>query len=422
MNEFPQIFRIRQKFERPRVADVAREVRAQLERLGLSSRVRSGDTVAITAGSRGITNIAVILRATVEYFRSLGAQPFIVPAMGSHGGGTAEGQIRLLASYGVTEADCGCAIRASMETVIIGQTDEGIPIHFDRLAHAANHVLVVNRIKPHTDFSGDLQSGLMKMMLIGLGKHEGAKIYHRAVLDSSFDTLARCIGPRIVAVCPILGGLGIIENAYDETAQIIAVKPNEFIERDAELLILAKNSMAGLPFKQIDLLIIDEMGKNISGTGIDTNIVGRKFDAHKAQPDEWPKVRRIYVRGLTPQTYGNAAGIGMAEFCHRRVIEQMNVEATRINCLTSGRINMGMLPFDYSSDRAALTAALPTIGLTEPQNAKVLWIRNTLDLEELECSEAYLDETKTRRDLEILTDLRELSFEASGDLRLTNER
>lgn len=413
---FPPIFRIRQKFARPRVENVPAEVAAQLARLSLEKVVRPGQTVAISAGSRGIANFTAILRASVDYFKSLGARPFIVPAMGSHGGATAEGQLRVLASFDVTEANMGCPILASMDTVVVAQADEGFPVYFDRHAHAADHVLVVNRVKPHTDFAGDLESGLTKMLLIGLGKHDGAKIYHRAIHDYSFAQIARSVGERVLSACHIVAGLGIIENAYDETARILAIGPQEFMVREAELLVQAKQWMARLPFDRVDFLIIDEIGKNISGTGLDTNVVGRKFNTHKAMPDEWPKVRRIYVRSLTKESYGNATGIGCAEFCHHNVVEQMDVHATRINCLTSGRISVGMMPFDFPNDRAALEAGLPTVGLAEPPAARLMWIKNTLDLEVVDCGAAYLEEARQRDDLEILGDVRELTFDQSGDL------
>jgi hypothetical protein len=383
--------------------------------LQLPKVVLPGQSVAISAGSRGIAKIAEITRASADYFRSIGAKPFIVPSMGSHGGATPEGQLRVLASYGITAESMGCPIRASMETVVVAQAAEGFPVYFDRFAFEADHVLVINRVKPHTDFAGDLESGLMKMLLIGLGKHDGAKIYHRAIHDYSFAQIVRSVGRLVLDKCHIVAGLGIVENAFDETARILAVGPHEFMDREAELLVQAKQWMARLPFDHVDFLVIDEIGKNISGTGMDTNVVGRKFDAHKAREDEWPKVRRIYVRGLTKETYGNATGIGCAEFCHRRVMEQIDIAATRINCLTSGRISVGMMPFEFASDRAALEAALPTIGLVEPRDAKLLWINNTLDLEHLECGVAYLKEAEERDDLEILTEPRELEFDASGD-------
>nr|MCU0982169.1 lactate racemase domain-containing protein [Pirellulaceae bacterium] len=214
MSAYPQVFRLRQHFERPRVDDVPGTVESQLASLSLAQRVRPGQTVAITAGSRGIANLAVILRAVVDHFRRLGAEPFLVPAMGSHGGGTADGQRELLDGYGVNEAFCGCPVRSSMETVVVCQAAEGFPVHFDRLASQADHVVVCGRVKPHTDFSGQIESGLMKMMLIGLGKHNGARIYHRAIKDYSFDQIVHSVAREVLARCPILAGLAIVENGY----------------------------------------------------------------------------------------------------------------------------------------------------------------------------------------------------------------
>ncbi len=416
MSAFPPIFRVRQTFERPRVADIPGQVRQELEKLRLEQSIKPGQSVAITVGSRGVANIHIIAKAMVDAIKRLGAAPFIVPAMGSHGGGTAEGQRTVLASYGVTEEFCGCPIRASMETVVVCQTAEGFDVHFDRQAFGADHVLVCNRIKPHTDFVGDIESGLMKMMLIGLGKHEGAKVYHRAIQDYSFGQIVRSVGARVLESCRIVAGLGIVENGYDETAVIVGVGPREFEAREKELLVLAKKLLAGLPFDQAHLLIIDEMGKNISGTGMDTNVVGRKFLSHRAAPEEFPKVKRILIRGLTEATHGNASGIGLAEFCTRRAVEQTDIEMTRINCLTAGHIAAAMLPLDYPTDRAMLEAAIPTIGMVEPQDAKLLWIHNTLELSEVECSAAYWDDAAGRADLEILSDPRPLPFDAAGNL------
>ncbi len=317
MKSLPTIFRLRQKFAAPKVADVAAETRAQLEKLQLAARIKPGQSVAITAGSRGVANIKQITRAIVEHVKSLGGEPFIVPAMGSHGGGTAEGQREILASYGITEAFCGCPIRSSMETVIVCQTAEGFNVHFDRHAFGADHVLVCNRIKPHTGFVGEIESGLMKMMLIGLGKHEGAKVYHSAIQDYSFGQIVRSVAGRVLESCRIAGGIAIVENPYDETAAIVALAPQEFEPREKELLVMAKQLLPRLPFEKIDLLVIDEIGKNISGTGMDTNVVGRKFHAHHAAKNETPKVKQILIRGLTEETHGNASGIGLAEFCTR---------------------------------------------------------------------------------------------------------
>lgn len=416
MSSYPRIFRVRQHFTGPQVADVAAEVKAELSRLPLNQRIKPGQTVAVTAGSRGIANIAVIIRATVEHFKSLGAVPFIVPAMGSHGGGTAEGQVEILTGYGITPEYCGCPIRASMDTIVVCDTKEGFPVHFDKHASEADHVMVVGRVKPHTGFVGDIESGLMKMMLIGLGKHRGALVYHRAIQDYSFPQIVRSVAAEVIAKCKIVAGLGIVENEREETAKIKAVLPEELEEREKELLVLAKNWIPRLPFDRCHVLLVDQMGKNISGTGMDTNVIGRKYNDHKAMENEWPKVKVLVARSLTEETHGNATGIGMAEFCTSRLIKQIDERKTRINCLTGGHVAAGMHPFDYETDREILDIALPTIGLAEPPNAKVLWIHNTLDLVEVECSEAYLAEARTKPNLEILTEPRELPFDAKGNL------
>ncbi len=372
--------------------------------------------MAITAGSRGIANVAVILRAIAGHLQDLGARPFIVPAMGSHGGGTAQGQQAVIASYGVTEQAIGCPIRSSMETVVVCHTKEGFPVHFDREAFQADHVLVVNRIKPHTRFVGDIESGLMKMLLIGLGKCAGAALYHRAIQDYTFGQIIRSVAGEVLAKCRVLAGLAVVENAFDQTARIEAVLPHEFEEREKELLACARRWMARLPFDRVDVLLIDQIGKDVSGTGLDTNVVGRKFDDHKAVEGERPKVKIIVVRGLTPQTHGNAVGLGIAEFCKSRVLKEIDFEAMRLNAITAGHISAGMLPLDYETDREILDLALSTIGLTERSDARLLWIRNTLDLTEVECSLAFLDEAKRRRDIELLTEPRPLPLDAEGNL------
>jgi hypothetical protein len=390
--------------------------RDELARLPLAERVRPGDTVAITAGSRGIANLPLILRGAVDHFYSLGARPFVVPAMGSHGGATAAGQLEVLASLGVTEAKLGCPIQSSMETVVVCQTAEGFPVHFDRPAFNARHVVICNRIKPHTDFAGDIESGLMKMMLIGLGNHAGAKIYHRAIQDFNFDQIVRSVAKQVLSRCPILAGIAVVENGYDQTARIAAVRSEEILEREKELLVLAKQLLPRLPFRQIDLLLVDRIGKNISGTGLDTNVVGRKFNEHEALENEWPKVRRIAVRSLTEATNGNATGIGVAEFCTSRLVAQTDWRKTRLNCLTSGRVAVGMAPFDFPTDQSMITAALDTVGLVEPPQARLVWIQDTLHLGEVECSAAYLDEARQREDLEILTKPRALPYGPDGNL------
>jgi hypothetical protein len=303
-----------------------------------------------------------------------------------------------------------------METVIVCRTAEGFPVHFDRHAFEADHVVVVNRVKPHTRFVGDIESGLMKMLLIGLGKCAGATVYHRAIQDYSFAQIIRSVAGEVLAKCHILCGLGIVENAFEQTARIEAVRPEEFEVREKELLVLARQWMARLPFERVDLLLVDRIGKNISGAGLDTNVVGRKFDDHKAVDGELPKVKLIAVRGLTPETHGNAVGLGIVEFCKSRVLREMDVAVTRLNALVASQVSAAMLPLDYETDREILDLALGMIGLTERPDARLMWIQDTLHLHEIECSAAYLQEAQRRDDLEVLTDLRPLPLDVEGNL------
>lgn len=414
--QFPRMLRVRQAFDGPRVENVAAEVERQLGRLELGARVRPGETVAITVGSRGIANIATITKAIVEHVKSLGGVPFIVPAMGSHGGGTAEGQREILAGYGVTEPFAGCEIRSSMETVVVDTTPQGIPVHFDKHAYEADHVVVAGRVKPHTGFVGEIESGLHKMMLIGLGKHAGAKIYHRAIQEFSFLEIIRAVADAVLEKCGILAGVAIVENAYDETALIEAVRPEHFFDREKELLKLARQWLPRLPFRDCDLLIIDEMGKDVSGTGMDTNVIGRKYNDHAATERDDVRCKRIFVRSLTQGTHGNATGIGLAEFTNRRTAEAVDPVKTRINCITGGHPTAAMMPIVCESDREAIELALQTIGLTEPPQARVIQIRNTLQIAEVLVSEAYGGELKGRSDLTMLEGPFEMQFDASGNL------
>jgi hypothetical protein len=303
-----------------------------------------------------------------------------------------------------------------MDTVVVGQAAEGFPIHFDRCALEADHVLVCNRVKPHTRFAGDIESGLLKMLLIGLGKRAGAEVYHRAIQDYSFDQIVRSVAATVIHKCHILAGLAVVENAWDQTARIEAVLPEEFELREKELLRLARQWMARLPFDRADLLLVDRIGKEISGTGMDTNVIGRKQSDHQAGPGESPRIKLIAVRGLTPATHGNAVGIGLAEFCKSSLLADLDVAATRLNALVANHASAAMLPLDYPTDREMIGAALGTIGLAAFCDARLLWISNTLDLTEIECSAAYRDEAQSRSDLEILSPLRDLPFDAEGNL------
>ncbi len=413
---YPKILRVRQRFERPTVADVAGAVRAALEPLNLSRTIRPGQTVALTAGSRGIANIPVILKAAVAFLKKLGARPYLVPAMGSHGGATAEGQRELLESYGITEEFVGAPIRASMEVIAAGETSEGFPVYLDRHASEADHIGVVARVKPHTNYHGPIESGLMKMMMIGLGKHVGALAYHRILADVPFDQVVRSVGRTLRARAPIAFGLATVENAYDETARIEAMLPPDFEPREEQLLTLARRWLPRLPLNRADLLIIDEIGKNISGSGMDTNVVGRKRAFRNQPTDGQPQMRYIFIRGLTNTTHGNATGIGLADFTTTRLVRALDYRSTVINCLTAGYPDGANLPVHFETDREVVDAALKILGTREARDARILHIRNTLCVEELEVSEPCLAELKGREDVTALEAPHPVAFDASGNL------
>lgn len=411
----PRFFRVRQSFARPVIQDLQKAVVLALDQSGLRARIQPNETVAITVGSRGVANIALITKYCVAYLRQLQARPFIIPAMGSHGGATAEGQLQVLHSYGVTEENVGCPIRSSMEVVNVCQAAEGFPVYFDRHASQADHVLVMNRIKPHTRFAGEIESGLMKMMLIGLGKQHGAEVYHRLITNYSFDQIVRSVSRTVIERCKVVAGLAIMENAYEETAQLVGMPPNDIEAQEPELLRQVKKWMPSLPFDHADLLVVDRIGKDISGTGMDTNVIGRKRNDHGSR-EELPFIHNIYVRGLTEATHGNACGIGLAELCHRRAVEAADMRLVRMNCITASHVTAGMIPFDFESDRAALVVGCQMAGYVEPENVAAMWIQDTLHLEELECSEVYLEQAKSKSGLEIIAEPSELQFDTRGDL------
>jgi hypothetical protein len=414
---YPKIVRIRQKFERPKVADIPAAVMSALEKLDLGRPIKPGQSVALTAGSRGIANIPLVLRSTAAFLKKLGAKPFLIPAMGSHGGGTAEGQRQILESYGITEEFAGVPLRASMDTVQVGVTSEGFPVLLDRIASEADHIGVVARVKPHTGYHGPIESGLMKMMMIGLGKHAGALAYHRILLDYPYDQVVRSVGRTLMAAAPIAFGLALVENGYDETAIVEGVAPEMFESREEKLLAEARRLLARLPLKTADLLIVDEIGKNISGSGMDTNVVGRKRAFRgQATPDGIANMRLIYVRGLTEKTHGNATGIGLADFISTRLVKQMNYRATVINCLTAGYPDGAFVPVHFETDREVIDAALAIIGTRTPEQARLLRIHNTMHLDELEVSEACLQEEERQTDFAPVGPSRTLAFDAAGNL------
>jgi len=406
------MLRVRQIFPRPRLADIPGGVRATLGAARLP--IKRGDAVAVGAGSRGIANIDAIVKAAIGSLQDLGARPFIFPAMGSHGGATPEGQREVLAHYGITEATMGCEIRATMDVVQVGEA-LGMPVWLDRIASEADWIGLVNRVKPHTDFKGTIESGLFKMLTIGLGKWHGATQYHRANVNHGYETVITAVGREMLAKARIGFGLGIVENGYDETARVEAFSAADLEAGERRLLKDAREWMARLPFSPIDVLVVEEIGKNISGAGMDTNVIGRPSNPHEPFPAD-PKILWIVALDLTEESGGNATGIGNAEFTTRRLRDKIDWKKTAINCLTACAPNGARLPLAFDSDREAVESALSCIGLTPPEQARVIRVKNTLVLGEIECSEAFLPEIAQRSDLEVIGVPRPLGFDAGGQI------
>jgi hypothetical protein len=409
------MYRIRQSFDRTRVQDIPGTVQSELGKLNLGPKVKPGHTVALTAGSRGVANIAAILKAAADFFKSLGAKPFIFPAMGSHGGAKAEGQTALLAHYDVTETFTGVPVVSSMEVVEISRTEDGVPVFIDRNASKADWIVVVGRIKPHTKFKAPIESGLMKMMAIGMGKQKGAEHYHKAAIQYGFAKIIVDAGREVIRKAPVLCGIGVVENGYDETAIISAIAPREMEARERELLAIAKEMMPRLPFNEIDLLIVDEMGKNISGTGMDPNVTGRNRDILGIFPT--PVIpKRLFVRDLTPDSNGNATGIGLADLTTKRLVDQINYQATYMNCITGISLEKAAVPMFFETDRECIQTALGSVGLTPPEKSRIVRIKNTLHVDEVEVSEIYAEEFGRRKDLEVLEGPHPMVFDDRGNL------
>ena len=411
-SRFPRMARLKQAFLGPTVENVPAAVRAALG--GLELPVRPGQSVALTVGSRGVVNIDAIARAAVEHTKALGARPFIIPAMGSHGGGTTEGQRSVLERYGVTEATMGCPVRATMEVVQVGEV-LGLPIWLDRYAAEADWVGVINRVKPHTGFAGEIGSGLLKMMTIGMGKHRGAVQAHRANIRLGYEPMIVALGREMLRTGRIAFGLGVVENGYDETALVEAFLPADLEAGERELLRKARAWMAKLPFEAIDLLIVDEMGKEISGTGMDTNVIGRHATFFE-RPFTSPRITFIVACDASANTHGNASGIGLADFTTRRLADKIDWEVTYVNALTACSPGGPKLPPVLDTAQEAIAMALSCLGLDRIEDARVVRIQNTLRLTEVEVSEALLAELAGRDDLTLLGEPADMTFGPDGAL------
>ena len=418
MDPLPRIFKIHQKIASPRLADVPKEMNALLDRFGLPGKVKPGERIALTAGSRGIRDKAKVLKVIATRLKALGAKPFLVPCMGSHGGATAAGQVEMLKHLGITEEFIGAPIVSSMEVKEIGRTKFGTPVLIDaNICAQADKIIVVNRIKPHTDFDFAIESGLNKMMVIGMGKHKGALMAHRLTIKHGYSTMLSEVQPIILKALPFFFGVGIVENQYDQTASLHLLEPQNFWEGEKPLLKKAKEIMPRLPFKQMDILVVDEIGKNISGAGMDPNVTGRLYFIG-SPPLKEPKITRIFVRDLTPETEGNAIGIGFAEYTTTRLVKKIDPVPTAINSITGMGPECGRIPIAFDQDREALQAAFDNSGVLDAKDLRLVWIKNTLEMEYLWASEPMLNEAKANPLLEVISGLQDIPFDAAGDMMM----
>jgi hypothetical protein len=404
----PRMVKIRQRFVAPEIKDVAAAVHEAISSAGVLPRIASGDRVAIAVGSRGVADLPILAREVVRAVKSVGGDPFIVPAMGSHGGATAEGQIDVLEQLGVTAETVDAPIVSNMDVVEVGRLDNGLPIYIDKNAYEADKIIVINRIKPHTAFRGPIESGLMKMVTIGLGKQKGADAAHAY----SFKHMARHVPEMakiVLAKAPIIFGLGSIENAYDRPAKIVAVPAEQLETVEPGLLLEAKKLMPRIMFDKFDVLVVDELGKDISGDGMDPNITGRYATPYATGG---PEVTRIVVLGLTERTHGNANGLGLADVTTRKVFDQIEWEKGYANALTSTVVNTVRLPMCMDTEGLAVKAAVKTCGLFDMSQARLIRIKNTLELGEIWISESMLAEAKNNKDIEIVTDPAVMDFAA----------
>lgn len=408
----PNMMKVRQSFDDTKLEDVDSALNEALQKEEIRKTVKPGMEIAVAVGSRGVDQIVNVTKRTVTFLKELGATPFIVPSMGSHGGATAEGQKAVLAHLGVTEESVGAKIRSSMEVVEIGKLENGLPVYVDKLASQADGIVVINRVKPHTAFRGTVESGIMKMIAIGLGKQRGAEACHQL----GFEHMGKHIilmASMILKKTPILFGVATVENAFDKVAHVEVLLPEEIESRETELQKMAKKLLPQIQFDKIDVLVIDEIGKNISGDGMDPNITGR-YPTPYAHGG--PEVNKMVVLDLTPETEGNANGVGTADFTTQRLIDKTDWDATYANGLTSTVVAPTKAATTLANDKLALKAAIKTCNILDFTKVRMVRIKNTLEIGEIEVSEAYLQDIQEHEYMTPVTDLYELDFDDEGNL------
>ena len=408
----PAMYRVKNRIEGPSVPDVAQAVRMELAKPRIADRVKPGQTIAITVGSRGVSNQPLVVKTLVEELHKAGARPFIIPAMGSHAGAIASGQKYMLEELGFTEKYLDAPIKAGMDVVQIGTTVSGLPVYVDKIAHEADAIVLVNRVKVHTTFSGEIESGLVKMSVIGLGKQKGAEVCHELGFED-MEARIREISRFTLSTMPVLFGLALVENGRHETAEIHAVPAEEIESREIELLKRSKELLARVPFKELEVLIIDRIGKDISGTGLDPNVVGRY---HTGLGCGGPSVRRISVLDITEASHRNGNGLGVADFTTRRAFDKFDPAETYPNSLTSNVPLSVKIPMVLPNDILSIQAAIKTCLLWDKTKARIVRITDTLSLEEFEVSETLLDEVEKNPALEVVEGPYRLRFDENGNL------
>lgn len=414
--ELSRLVRVRQNFPDRALGDVYSAVRQEMASADWVQAVPAGARIAVGVGSRGIANIDIIAKAAVDHLKEAGAQPFLIPVMGSHGAASAEGQADVLAHYGITEATMGAPVVSRLDVATVGKTAEGIDVVMAKDALEADGCILLGRVKWHTDFEGGLESGIHKMMAIGLGKWAGAKVYHAFAYRLGLEQVIRSVGEVILGTGKMLGGLAILEDAHHHTAEVHALGVDGMVEREEALLARCKSWKANVPGGEIDLLIVDELGKNISGAGMDTKVVNRSVRYGDNQWKGVPRVNRIFVRDISDLSYGNACGMGMADVANKRMVDKVNLDATWVNSLTASNTLPSRIPLHYETDRECIEKIAPTVGKLDLSTVTFAWIRNTQELHELMVSENLLPRVLESSEIEVIGEPEPFPFDSEGNL------
>ena len=411
---------VKQNFPVSQLLDIPVVLEQQFAGAGVSQKILPGMKIAVGVGSRGIANLKEIVQCTLDTLRRAGARPFIVPAMGSHGGATPEGQVKVLAGYGITPDGLGVPFETSMEVRKIGTTPNGLDVVFSVAALEADGVVVINRIKPHTDFHGTLGSGIQKMLTIGFGKHAGAANAHRASMRVGHERVIREFAGVILGSVPVLFAVAVIEDQHHETAEIHVIRPENIVSEEDRLFKKSQALMPRLPMDEIDLLIVDRIGKELSGTGMDTNVIGRGILGYSAglssDDARSPRIFRIFVRDLSEHTNGNGIGIGLADFTTNRLVRSLDMHATYINALTSLGLPTVNIPIHFETDRETLQHTLASLATQHPEKLRVVRISDTLNVERLLVSESCLDEMRADPGVTTVSAPQPIQFDAGGNL------